>query len=195
MKLTSYSLRKPTSNIVASVIGLFFSCRPFHIARFVMPIVVFTIDRMFRARSFTNVFQKLRKGIESKLNTTTTVAAIVSYIRIGASGLRVKVSRELRSSFLVYRMSMPNFVSINVFKAPAALLGSFLHFLAHPYGGVATSTLAKPHRVPVCVFVSERQDSQVIKGLSGQILKVFSTLSLFGFHNQNYTMKPFQRVK
>lgn len=82
-------------DIVSLVIPLFLFCSPGDIARFVMPIVQFSLNRMRSAWSLSNVVQEFFKRVKPKFNSTQGIVFRIGAIRISASVF----CRSIRSVF------------------------------------------------------------------------------------------------
>src|SRR4051812_24629684 len=66
--------------------GIFYllgTCRPSHVARFVMAIIIFAVDRVFGRGAAADICQELLKRVEPKFNAAFSVFVVI--LRSGAS--------------------------------------------------------------------------------------------------------------
>lgn len=156
----------------------FVRCPPY-ISRFIMTIVVDTIQRMFGRRPASQFFQKLFVGIKAKLNTSAAITRIgcVSYTFATMFGSMIRLPLWCFMGFTVLS---------SVFAQNATAYASTGNCFAAPqvtspyYCVISTDTQTFPHGFSSSGVdnTGKSRDSQRSELLSGQVLK--ATLRGFG---------------
>lgn len=78
--------------IISTISALFFRGRPFDVFFLVIPVRIYSLDRMIRTRSFADRLKEFFKILEKKFNAATAVNCITAVSRRFATGFRITVS-------------------------------------------------------------------------------------------------------
>lgn len=107
-----------------SITGLFGFISPSHISRFVMAVIINTIQGASR-RTRANAIKKLLNGSKPKFNTSTTVSRVIRFIRVRASSFSVIIRIKLWRWFSVQAQSVRSFADGQGISVPTpARLGT-----------------------------------------------------------------------
>lgn len=161
----------------SSIVRLCSGGRPFHITLFVMPVIIYTIKRMLRSWPSPNAIQELRKGIKTKLNSTSSIIVKSLITRIIAPTLchyvRIIFTRNFipRSYFCTFAVTCK--LTSRKFRLPASTtLRTSSCKIVYPNslnGG--TFALTDPLMYST-FFPSISQYRPTVKNTSGQIFKL-----------------------
>jgi len=170
-------------NCILFVIHLSYQISPFDITFFIMSIIIFSIQSMFRSWFSSDFFQKLLKRIKAKLNPSLTIIRITFRFWISATSFSRTIGRIFRRLFLMisfvsrFIMFGKSFCRTFIFPATTRFCFSTFEGLSNSFGVITTITNTKPHSFLMHIWRELLNYQQSIKTLSNQ--KSF-------FHIDNY---------
>ena len=128
--------------------------RPSHVARLVMSIIIFAIQRMLFRRSQAHFLQKLLKRIEQKFDATTAVVVVITYFGIGAALQSVLIRSVFGGMIALSCVTVRHVHQIsNILVTAAARLALAVKQLIGPNGSeIAAGADAHPSGATLAAF-------------------------------------------
>lgn len=147
MRATSQNIRECSAVTADSpVIGLFLFRGPANVARFVVTVVITSIQTMLRTRTTPYGLQKFRKRFETKLNTAPAISFKIVCSRVRATLLSIRVGRVFRGYSVIGCIAVNSFyLGVNFLAKAAARFGvSITQITRGDFCGISTVTNALP---------------------------------------------------
>ena len=161
--------------IIASVIALLFSCRPFTVARKITFIVIYSFNRIFNGWSFAYMREKYCKTI---FPFFTHCYASSSIIFEGIVFLVITPVYHMNPRFifrcLIHTMGCASNAYGFLFKTPTtfSMIGPKVNRFNNDY--VTTKTLTLPTSVSVFSVFNTADYCKAIKGLTSKVFEIMS---------------------
>lgn len=141
---------------------------PTDVARLVMTVIIFAIDRVFSAWSATDSFEKMLKRRKAKLNTAPTIILESWTVGIGASLFRRSINAIFRRPLGLQSFTVSDRAGAEEFGCQAPARSLVLQFISTYFTYLSTGAFAPP-TLSVTPFTRIAKNGQAVAKLSCQV--------------------------